>query len=139
MSKEIRGYDVQGEFMKKLISVVIPAYNEEEVLEELKNRLKKVIVENSNYNFEIIIVENGSWDSSFDRLKKINEEDSRFKVVRLSKNFGCDGGITAGLRYATGDVAVIMNADLQDPPEMIAQFITKWEEGYEIVYGIIQK
>jgi Glycosyltransferases involved in cell wall biogenesis len=86
--------------MKKLISVVIPAYNEEEVLEELKNRLKKVMAENSNYEFEIIIVENGSWDSSFEKLKKINGEDPRFKVVKLSKNFGCDGGITAGLKYA---------------------------------------
>jgi dolichol-phosphate mannosyltransferase len=125
--------------MKKLISVVIPAYNEEEVLEELKNRLKKVMAENSNYEFEIIIVENGSWDLSFEKLKKINGEDPRFKVVKLSKNFGCDGGITAGLKYAKGDAAVIMNADLQDPPEMIVQFIRKWEEGYEIVYGIIQK
>jgi len=125
--------------MKKLISVVIPAYNEEEVLEELKNRLKMAMKENSNYEFEIIIVENGSWDSSFEELKKINKEDSRFKVIKLSKNFGCDGGIAAGLRYAKGDATVIMNADLQDPPEMIAQFIEKWEEGYEIVYGIIQK
>jgi polyisoprenyl-phosphate glycosyltransferase len=125
--------------MKKLISVVIPAYNEEEVLEELKNRLKKVMAQNSNYDFEIIIVENGSWDSSYMMLKEINQDDSRFKVVKLSKNFGCDGGIVAGLKYAKGDAAVIMNADLQDPPEMISQFIRKWEDGYEIIYGIIQK
>ncbi|RQW80490.1 MAG: glycosyltransferase [Methanothrix sp.] len=126
-------------FMKKLISVVIPAYNEEEVLEELKNRLKKVMAQNSNYDFEIIIVENGSWDSSYEKLKEINIEDSRFKVVKLSKNFGCDGGIVAGLKYAKGDAAVIMNADLQDPQEMISQFITKWDDGYEIIYGVIQK
>ena len=95
--------------------------------------------DNSNYEFEVIIVENGSWDSSFEKLLKINEADPRFKVVKLSKNFGCDGGITAGLKYASGDAAVIMNADLQDPPEMITQFIKKWEEGYEIIYGIIRK
>ena len=120
-------------------SVIIPAYNEEEVLDELQNRLKKVMGDNSNYEFEVIIVENGSWDLSFEKLLKINEADPRFKVVKLSKNFGCDGGITAGLKYASGDAAVIMNADLQDPPEMITQFIKKWEEGYEIIYGIIRK
>jgi len=125
--------------MKRLISIVIPAYNEEEVLDELQNRLKKVMGDNSNYEFEVIIVENGSWDLSFEKLLKINEADPRFKVVKLSKNFGCDGGITAGLKYASGDAAVIMNADLQDPPEMITQFIKKWEEGYEIIYGIIRK
>jgi polyisoprenyl-phosphate glycosyltransferase len=125
--------------MKKLISVVIPAYNEEEVLEELKKRLQEVIAINSDYNFEIIIIENGSIDHTYDGLVKINKEDRRFKIIRLSRNFGCDGGIAAGLSYAKGDAAVIMNADLQDPPELIGQFIEKWEEGYEIVYGIIKK
>jgi polyisoprenyl-phosphate glycosyltransferase len=125
--------------MKKLISVVIPAYNEEDVLDELNRRLKEIMDSNTDYEFEVIIVENGSQDSSFDKLVQINKEDTRFKILKLSKNFGCDGGITAGLKYAKGDVAVIMNADLQDPPEMIPQFIQKWEEGYEIIYGIIQK
>ena len=125
--------------MKKLISVVIPAYNEEAVLDELEKRLKEVMATSSNYDFEIIIVENGSWDSSFEKLIRINKEDSRFKIVQMSRNFGCDGAITAGLKYAKGDAAVIMNADLQDPPEMIPEFIKKWEDGYEIVYGIIQK
>lgn len=125
--------------MKKLISVVIPIYNEEAVLDELKKRLKEVMAANSNYNFEIIMVENGSLDSSFEKLIKINKEDPRFKIVQLSRNFGCDGAITAGLIYVKGDAAVIMNADLQDPPEMIPQFIEKWERGYEIVYGIVQK
>jgi glycosyltransferase involved in cell wall biosynthesis len=125
--------------MRKLISIVIPAYNEEEVLGELEKRLKAVANANSGYNFEIIIVENGSFDSSFEKLLEMNREDKRFKVVQLSRNFGCDGGITAGLSYARGDAAVIMNADLQDPPEMIAQFIKKWEEGYDVVYGIIKK
>jgi len=125
--------------MKKLISVVIPAYNEEAVLDELEKRLKEVMATNSNYDFEIIIVENGSWDSSFEKLIRINKEDPRFKIVQMSRNFGCDGAITAGLKYAKGDAAVIMNADLQDPPEMIPEFIKKWEDDYEIIYGIIQR
>lgn len=125
--------------MKRLISIVIPAYNEEDVLEELYKRLKNIMNFNTDYEFEVIIVENGSWDSTFDKLVQINKEDPRFKIVKLSKNFRCDGGITAGLKYARGDAAVIMNADLQDPPEMIAQFLKKWEEGYEIIYGIIEK
>ena len=125
--------------MKKLISIVIPAYNEEEVLDELKRRLQKVMDANENYDFEVIIVENGSWDNTFNKLVIINREDPRFKVVQLSRNFGCDGGITAGLRYAKGDAIVIMNADLQDPPEIITKFIEVWDSGYDVVYGIILK
>ena len=125
--------------MKKLISIVIPAYNEESVVEELKKRLQNIMDTCPNYDFEVIIVENGSFDTTFERLISIHKEDPRFKIVQLSRNFGCDGGITAGLAYARGDAAVIMNADLQDPPELIPQFIQKWESGYEIVYGVIQK
>ncbi len=125
--------------MKKLISIVIPAWNEEKGLDELKNRLQKVLNDLDEYLFEIIIVENGSSDGSYQKLLEIHEEDNRFKIVQLSKNFKCDGGITAGLKYATGDAAIIMNADLQDAPEMIPEFIEKWNQGYEIVYGIIEK
>jgi glycosyltransferase involved in cell wall biosynthesis len=125
--------------MKKLISIVIPAYNEESVLEELKNRLQNIMNTSPDYDFDVIIVENGSSDSTFERLIAIHHEDSRFKIVQLSRNFGCDGGITAGLAYARGDAAVIMNADLQDPPELIPRFIQEWEAGSEIIYGVIQK
>jgi dolichol-phosphate mannosyltransferase len=125
--------------MKKMISIVIPAYNEESVVEELKKRLQIIMNTCPNYDFEVIIVENGSFDSTFERLISIHHEDPRFKIVQLSRNFGCDGGITAGLAYAKGDAAVIMNADLQDPTELIPRFIQEWEAGYEIVYGVIQK
>lgn len=125
--------------MKKLISIVIPAYNEEEVLDELKHRLQTVMNNCRNYNFEVIIVENGSWDSSFEKLLQIHAEDPRFKIIQLSRNFGCDGGVTAGLQSATGDAAVIMCADLQDVPELIPEFIKKWEDGFEVVYAIVQE
>ncbi len=125
--------------MKKLISIVIPAWNEEEGLDELKKRLQEVFNNLDEYLFEVIIVENGSSDNSYQKLLEIYKEDDRFKIVQLSKNFKCDGGITAGLKYAKGDAVVIMNADLQDPPEMIPKFIEKWEQGYEIVYGVIEK
>lgn len=125
--------------MKKMISIVIPAYNEEDVIDELAVQLKAMMAPLDMYDFEVIIVENGSWDSTYKKLMDLNRVDPRFKVVQLSRNFGCDGGITAGLKYATGDAAIIMMADLQDPPEMIPRFIEKWEEGYDIVYTIVSK
>lgn len=123
--------------MKKLISVIIPAYNEEDCVEELARRLSAVFDANSSYDFEAIIVENGSVDRTWELLKKINENDQRFKIVRLARNFRMDGGLTAGLHYAKGDAAVLMTADLQDPPELISDFILKWEEGYENIYMVV--
>jgi len=124
---------------RKRISVVIPAFNEEAMIPELSRRLKIVFDQNPGYDFEAIIVENGSADRSYEELLQAHRQDPRFKIVRLARNFGCDGGITAGLQYATGDAAVVMTADLQDPPEMITLFIAKWEEGYQNVYGIVTK
>jgi dolichol-phosphate mannosyltransferase len=125
--------------MKKLISVVTPAYNEEANVDELARQLRLVFDENSRYDFEVIAVENGSTDGTFERLLRIRERDPRFKIVRLSRNFRMDGGINAGLQHAKGDAAVIMTANLQDMPSTITDFIRKWEEGYENVYGIVRK
>ncbi len=124
---------------KPLVSIVIPAYNEEEVVSELSSRLKQVMAAENGYDFEVILVENGSRDSTFEKINDLIRSDARFKMIQLSRNFGCDGGITAGLSCASGDAVVIMNADLQDPPEMIPHFLRKHEAGYEIVYGIIEK
>ena len=124
---------------RRLISVIVPAYNEEDCIEELALRLVKVFDANSSYDFEVIIIENGSEDRTWELLQKIHARDQRFKVVQLARNFRMDGGITAGLDYANGDAAVIMTADLQDPPELITEFIAKWEEGYENVYMIVTK
>jgi dolichol-phosphate mannosyltransferase len=128
-----------SENRKKLISIVIPAYNEEPNIDELAKRLQGVMDKMTDYDFEVIVVENGSTDSTFQKLLAVREKDRRFRILQLLRNFDCDGGITAGLHFASGDAAIVMTADLQDPPEMIPKFIAKWEEGYENVYGVVTK
>ena len=124
---------------KKLISIIIPAYNEEECVDELSNRLKSLMNLEDQYNFEVLIIENGSIDSTWEKLKVISQNDYRFKIIKLSRNFRMDGGITAGLEHVTGDACVLMTADLQDPPELISNFLRLWEQGYENIYGVITK
>ena len=124
---------------KKLISLIIPAYNEEDCVDELFTRLKNIFESEPQYDFEVVIVENGSLDSTWIKLQNIAEQDSRFKILKLSRNFRMDGGLTAGLDYIKGDACVLMTADLQDPPELIPQFLRYWEQGYENIYGVITK
>ena len=124
---------------KKLISLIIPAYNEEECVEELFSRLVGVFATEEQYNFEVVIVENGSIDSTWEKLQAIAAKDGRFKILKLSRNFRMDGGLTAGLDFIKGDACVLMTADLQDPPELIPQFLRLWEQGYENIYGVITK
>ena len=121
----------------KVVSVIIPAYNEEECVQELFSRLIQVFENEKSYKFEVVFVENGSFDQTWKNLQDIAQKDERFKVIRLSRNFRMDGGITAGLDHVSGDACVIMSADLQDPPELISEFLRKWEEGFENIYGII--
>ena len=125
--------------MKKLVSVIVPAFNEESCIDELARRLKIVFSKNEKYDFEALIIENGSTDRTWEILKVINAEDPHFKVIRLARNFRMDGGITAGLNFAKGDAVVFMTADLQDPPELISEFIKKWEDGFENVYMQVSK
>ena len=89
--------------------------------------------ENSGYDFEVISVENGSADGTFEKLMAVRERDPRFKILQLARNFHMDGSPTADMRYAKGDAAVILTADLQDPPSRITDSIAKWEESYESV------
>jgi len=124
--------------MKK-ISVIVPAYNEEDCVEELAKRLQNVFSIERSYEFEVLIIENGSVDRTWEKLQDIANGDMRFKIIRLSRNFRMDGGLTAGLDYATGDAAVLMTADLQDPPELISDFLRAWEKGYENIYGVVTK
>ena len=124
---------------RQLISIVIPAYNEEDCVQELVSRLKAVFALLPEHDFEVVLIENGSIDRTWELLSQVHAVDPRFKVVQLSRNFGMDGGITAGLDYISGDAAVIMSADLQDPPELIPRMVEKWEEGYENVYQVVTK
>jgi len=125
--------------MKRLISIIVPAFNEELCIEELVRRLQLVFFENQGYDFETIVVENGSTDRTWEVLQGVHKQDARFKIVRLARNFRTDGGITAGLDYVSGDACVFLNADLQDPPELITEFIKKWEDGYENIYMQVSK
>jgi dolichol-phosphate mannosyltransferase len=123
--------------LSKLIDVIIPAYNEEDCIDELALRLTQLFSIENMYSFRVFIIENGSTDSTWEKCKIIANQDSRFKIIKLSRNFRMDGGLTAGLHYASGDACIFMTADLQDPPEMISDFLRKWEEGFHNVYGKI--
>lgn len=120
----------------KDISVVIPVHNEESVIPDLFRRLRETL-EKTKKPFEIIFVDDGSQDGSFLLLKSFYEQHkNQVRVLRLSRNFGHQLAITAGLEAAKGKAVVVMDADLQDPPEIIFQFLEKWQQGYEVVYGI---
>jgi len=121
-----------------LISIVIPFYNEEHNVDELFKRLTDISKRDEN-DFEIIAVNDGSSDDTLSKLKNCKLKDKRIKIVDLSRNFGHQFAISAGISFVKGDVVVIMDADLQDPPEVILEFIKKWKEGFEVVYGVREK
>ncbi len=120
--------------MKK-ISILIPAFNEEPVLEKLLIRLGNLANEVKNYDFEFLFVNDGSRDKTLDLLKDYAEKDDRIAYVSFSRNFGKEIAMIAGLDHVTGDATVIIDADLQDPPELIPKMIKLWEEGYDDVYA----
>ena len=117
------------------ISVVIPVYNEVENITVLHNRLVSVL-EEAALDFEIVFVDDGSRDESVKCLNDLGASDKRVIVVELARNFGHQVAITAGLDFARGRAIVVMDADLQDPPEVLPQFIAKWREGHDVVYAI---
>lgn len=120
---------------KKLITILVPAYNEQEVLHLLYDRLVKLMNENTGYDFEILLVNDGSKDKTFEIMQELREKDKRFCYLNLSRNFGKETAMIAGLDYCKGDAVVIIDADLQDPPELIPEMIKYWEEGYDDVYA----
>ena len=120
--------------MKK-ISIIVPAFNEEESLPYLYERLNKLMDTNKNYEFEILFVNDGSKDKTIELIKEYRAKDSRYCYVDFSRNFGKEVAMIAGLDYATGDCVIFIDADLQDPPELIPELIKYWEEGYDDVYA----
>lgn len=120
--------------MKK-ISIIIPTYNEEESLPFLYEKLNSIINEMKGYEFEILFINDGSKDNSLQLIKKYRENDERFNYVDLSRNFGQEIAMTAGIDFITGDCVIFMDADLQDPPELIPELIKYWEQGYDDVYA----
>ncbi len=117
------------------ISVVVPMYYEEEVANECYNRLYKVLTSIPNYEHEIIFINDGSKDKTLSILEEIAKQDNNVKIISFSRNFGHQCAVTAGLKYTTGDAIVIIDADLQDPPELIPEMLKLWEQGYEVIYG----
>lgn len=120
--------------MKK-ISVVIPMYYEEEVAKLCYERVSGVLKKLNEYDYEIIFVNDGSKDKTLEILKNISEKDKNIKIISFSRNFGHQAAVTAGIKYVTGDAIVIMDADLQDPPELIPDMLKLWEAGNEVIYG----
>ena len=120
--------------MKPEFSVVVPAYNEEEVIEESYKRLTSVM-EELGEPYELIFIDDGSRDKTAEKIAIICENDQNVKLLRFSRNFGHMPAITAGMDYARGNAIMIIDADLQDPPELFPKMIEKWREGYQVVYG----
>ena len=120
--------------MKK-ISVIIPMYYEEEVAQECYKRMTEILSKIEGYEYELICVNDGSKDKTLPILEEIAKNDSKVKVISFARNFGHQCAVTAGLKYVTGDCAVIIDADLQDPPELIPEMLKLWEEGNEVIYG----
>ena len=119
----------------KKISLVIPMYCEEKVAKECYKRVKECLDRLENYNYEIIFINDGSKDKTLEILEQIAENDKQVKIISFSRNFGHQAAVTAGLQEVTGDAIVIMDADLQDPPELIPDMLKLWEEGNEVIYA----
>ena len=119
----------------KRISLVFPVYNEEEVLPMLYERVRHALTQ-LPYEVEVILVNDGSRDRSLELMTRYHQEDPRFKIVDFSRNFGHQVAITAGMDAAGGDAVILMDADLQDPPELLPQFLKTWEDGYHVVYAV---
>ncbi|HEY6399910.1 MAG TPA: glycosyltransferase family 2 protein [Blastocatellia bacterium] len=125
--------------MRPTISVILPVYNESETLDKLKARLTAVLDERLGGSFEVLFVDDGSRDGSDRIIDDFHDRDPRFKAIHFSRNFGHQAALQAGLDAAAGDAVALMDADLQDPPELLEQFIEYWRRGYDVVYAVRKK
>ena len=119
----------------KTVSLIIPVYNEEETITYFLEKID-IIINNIDYSFEIIFIDDGSKDRTLETLLKARQKDSRIKILELSRNFGKELAMAAGFHAASGDAVVPMDVDLQDPTELLSDFLRKWEEGYDVVLGV---
>jgi len=119
----------------KRVTLLIPCYNEEASLPKLKEALLSLMSSLPSYEWEVLMVNDGSRDHTLEMIASLHEEDQRFCYVNLSRNFGKEAALLAGFDYARGDAVIVMDADLQDPPEIVPEMLKYWEEGYEDVYG----
>ncbi len=118
----------------KLISIVVPCYNEEETVAIFYTEVMKIIDTISEYNFEIMYINDGSRDNTAKEIQALTKQDTRVAFIDFSRNFGKEAGLLAGLEYAKGAAVIVMDVDLQDPPELIPELISNWEKGYDVVY-----
>lgn len=121
--------------MKKLVSILVPCYNEEASLPNLYAAVRKMMDENVEFDFELFFINDGSQDKTMQMIEELYKKDGRVSYVNLSRNFGKENAMLSGFDYVAGDCMVIMDADLQDPPELIPQMLEYWEQGYDDVYA----
>lgn len=122
---------------KPLVSIICPVYNEESAIPVFYKRLKAAVAPLSGkYDFELIFTNNCSVDGTLSAIQALREKDPTVQVITLSRNFGYQASVLAGVNYSTGDATIVIDVDCEDPPEMIPLFIAKWEEGFDIVYGL---
>lgn len=119
-----------------LVSIVVPCFNEQEVVTESHQRLAKLAAAHPEYRFEFIFVDDGSHDKTLSLLRRIVADDPRTRALALSRNFGHQLAATAGIDQALGSAIVLLDGDLQDPPEVIPEMLAKWREGWQVVYGV---
>ncbi len=126
--------------MKPSLSVVVPMHNESQNADVFYERITTVLSGMPNLqSWEIVAVNDGSQDDTLDRLIKIHKKDHRFKIIDLSRNFGKEAALTAGIEFASGDAVIPIDADLQDPPELIPELVAKWLQGYDVVNAVRQE
>jgi dolichol-phosphate mannosyltransferase len=119
---------------RPVLSLVLPVFNEEAVIPELHARLQQFLARLA-LAAEVVFVDDGSRDRSLDLLRELGAKDPRYRIVSFARNFGHQAAITAGLDHARGEAVVVMDADLQDPPEVVLEMVAKWRQGYDVVYG----
>lgn len=119
----------------KTVTLLIPCYNEEESIPYMRDALVKLMNDNTRYQWEVLFINDGSRDRTLSLLEHLHQQDKRFCYVSLSRNFGKEAALLAGFDHARGDAVIIMDADLQHPPQVIPQMLAAWEEGYDDVYG----